>query len=354
MSKEHGDKIRLSRLANLEAIPGPFGGVSGRRNFLFAASGGALLSAALAQVPRQGRMAHVGYLDVATSQAGPRYRQAFEASMRELGYEPGVNLQVSVRTASRSLEELQQQARQLVELSPDVVVASSNAAISALLRVTTTIPIVMAAARDPVGAGLVASLARPGANVTGLNAIAGIHLGNKRLAITREILPAVSRIAILYEPSGSSKSLLVQLRDAATALGIALVVFRVSSLDDLDRAFGAIARERCDALALEGASLLVANAPRIADFAIRNRMLSSYGLRETTEAGLLFSYGLSLIDNFRRTAPYVDKILRGARPGDLPVEQASKFELVINLKTARAIGVTIPQSVLLRADELID
>jgi putative ABC transport system substrate-binding protein len=282
------------------------------------------------------------------------YREAFEAGLRDRGWIPGQNVGFVHRTRSRSAEEMLAQASALMRLSPDVIVAGSNAQVAAFRKLTTTVPIVVAAARDPVGAGFTTSLARPSSNVTGLNGVVGTSIGSKRLELLKEIAPGVTRIAILREAQASSPALLDDLRTSARALGLDTEVVELDTLDDVDRALANVLARRCDAIVLEGAGNVVRSAPRVAEFAIRHRMPSLYAVRETTEAGLLFSYGLNLLENYRYTAHFVDRILRGARPADLPIEQPVKFELVINAKTAKAIGLAIPKSVLLRADEVIE
>ena len=264
----------------------------------------------------------------------------------------GQNLILERRSAEGRFERFGDIVAELVRLKADVIAIAGAAAVRAAKAVTTTVPIVMATSSDPVGEGLVQSLARPGGNITGLTVQVGSEIEAKRLELLRAMLPGVSRVAYLgskefkewESPSGKS------MRTAAQALGVTLVLAEFSPHQVTD-AFTRISRARTQALFVSRTAY--ADRALIVDFATRTRLPSTFRFREAVELGGLMSYGVNLADNYRRAATYVDKILKGAKPADLPVEQPTKFELVINLKTAKALGITIPQSLLLRADEVI-
>ena len=279
---------------------------------------------------------------------------AFRQGLRDLGYVEGRNIALEPRWADLP-QRLSGLATDLVRGKVDIIVTQGTPAAQAAKRATSTIPIVMATAGDPVAIGLVASLARPGGNVTG-NSILGPDLAGKTLELLKEIVPGASRIAVLSNPTNSMHALFVRETEAAAkTLGVALQVLEVRGPDDFERVFQAAAATsgRADALLVFGDPVLTAHRTRLANLAFKSRLPSMYGLSGFAEAGGLANYGPSLPEMFRRAAVYVDKILRGAKPADLPVEQASKFELVINIKTAKALGLTIPQSVLGRADQVI-
>lgn len=252
-------------------------------------------------------------------------------------------------------ERLPELARELVGLKADVIVTSTDVATAAVRRQTRTIPIVMALSADPVGTGFVASLARPGGNVTGLSNITA-ELGGKRLELLREVVPGLSRVAFLWNPDLRGALLDYKETEArARSLQLELHSLEVSTGEDLDRALAALTTERAQAFIVAAANVVMfAKRTEIARFAQSNRLPSLYAAKEYVDAGGLMSYGPSVSGMFRRAAVYVDKILKGAKPGDLPVEQPTKFELVINLKTAKALRLTIPPSLLLRADQVIE
>jgi ABC-type uncharacterized transport system substrate-binding protein len=260
----------------------------------------------------------------------------------------------SFATARAEAERLPELARELVGLKVDVIVTATDVAIAAVKRETQTIPIVMANSSDPVGTGFVASLARPGGNVTGLSNMSP-DLSGKRLELLREVVPGLSRVAFLWNPDVRGNLLdYKETEGAASSLRVQLQSVEVVRAEDFDRAFSAVTKGRAQALIVPGANpLAFANRDRIANFAQRNRLPSMYGQREFVDAGGLMSYGPSTPDMHRRAATYVDKILKGTKPADLPVERPRKFELVINLKTAKQIGLTIPPNVLARADTVI-
>jgi len=281
--------------------------------------------------------------------------EALKQGMRERGYVEGQHVVFEYRSGGGRSERLHEAAAELVRIKVDLIVTSTDQAIAAVKQQTQTIPIVMANSTDPVGTGFVASLARPGGNITG-NSSMSPELSGKRLELLREVVPGLARIAILWNPD--IRGAVLDYREtegAARSLRLQLQSVEVSRTDDLERAFSAVTTGRAEALVVPAVSpVMYANRSQIVRFAQRSRLPSMYGTRDFAEAGGLMAYGPSAADQWRRAAMYVDKILKGARPGDLPVEQATKFELVINLKTAKALGLTIPRSFLLRADEVIE
>lgn len=278
--------------------------------------------------------------------------KTFLHELRALGYAEGQNLVFERRSAEGKFERFGDIVAELVHLKADVIVTVGNDIAREAKRVTSTVPIVMASSSSPVEAGLVASLARPGGNITGLTRDAGPELQGKRLELLKDALPKISRVAFLGMRADWESAQGKSVEAAARALGITLIHAEHTPNQYAD-AFALIERERPHALFVAQSSMTYANRHRIADFAVTSRLPGSYPFRELVEAGGLMSYGVSAPDMFRRAAIYVDKILKGAKPGDLPVEQPTKFELIINLKTAKALGLTIPQSVLIRVDEVI-
>jgi putative tryptophan/tyrosine transport system substrate-binding protein len=326
-----------------------------RRAFLIMAAGG-LLAAPLASEAQQTAptIAKIGLLSVTTPVVLASSIEAFRQALRGLGHVEGTFV-LEVRYGDGRFERLPELARELVGLKMDVILATSDVVIAAIKRETQTIPIVMVFSTDPMGTGFVASLARPGGNVTGLSNISS-ELSRKRLELLREAVPGLSRVAALWNPDVRGALLdYKETEGAARLLRLELQSVEVSRAEDLDRAFSAVTQQRAQALVLPGANPVgFINRGKISTFAQRNRLPSMYPTREYVEAGGLMSYGPSLPDLFRRAATYVDKILKGAKPADLPVEQPTKFELVINLKTAKALGLTIPPSLLQRADQVIE
>ena len=282
----------------------------------------------------------------------PSYR-----SLRERGYIEGQNIAIEYRYAEGKLDRFPEFAAELVRLKVDlIVVAGGDPWIRAAKNATKTIPIVMTGGgADPVEAGLIESLARPGGNVTGITNL-NRELGGKRLELLKEAVPKVARVAVLYDPATPANVLEVKevLPVAARALGLTLQPWEVRAADDFERVFAALNKQRPDGLYVPASGpLMRANQKRIAGFALKSRLPSMYSNRAAVDAGGLMSYGADLADGYRRVAYYVDRILKGAKPADLPVEQPTKFELVINLKTAKQIGLTIPPEVLARATKLI-
>jgi ABC-type uncharacterized transport system substrate-binding protein len=311
----------------------------------------AVVVIAEAQQPK--KVPRIGYLSGASSENDKPLIAAFRQGLRELGYIEGKDLVIEERYVVGQSDELHGVVAELVNLKIDVLVVYGMVAVKAAKRVTNTIPIVMANAVDPVGAGLVASLARPGGNITGLS---DYHFATvtKRLELLKEAVPTASRVGVLFNPANASNPLQVKdLQRVAPSLKVSVTPVEAKTPADVDRAFDALKKDRPSALLLIGDTLLSANQKRIAEFALENRIPAGYTLRQFVEAGGLMSYGTNFADMWRRAASYVDKILKGTKPADLPVEQPTKFELVINLKTAKQIGLTIPPNVLARADKVI-
>jgi putative ABC transport system substrate-binding protein len=299
-------------------------------------------------------IAKVGGL-VSNDQPGAaHFLEGFKDGLQMLGYAEGKNLALEIRYAEGKSERLPDLARELVSLKPDVIVASSDLAIAATKRETRTIPIVMVFSVDPVGTGFVASFARPGGQITGLSGVAP-DLSGKRLELLREVVPGLSRVAIVWNPDVRGAVLeYKETETAARSQRLELQSVELFSADDLNRAFSGLSSQRAQAVILSsGNPVAMAQRAEVASLAQRNRLPSIYAIREYVDVGGLLSYGPSIGDMWRRTATYVDKILKGAKPADLPVEQPTKFELVINLTTAKTLGLTIPPSLLRRADDVI-
>ena len=301
------------------------------------------------------KFARIGYLQTNLA-ATPHLQEAFRQGLRDLGYVESRNVVIEYRDAEGKPERLPALAAELVALKVDVIVAGSTVQALVAKQATKTIPIVFATAGDPVTSGLVTSLARPGGNVTGLSILAPELVG-KRLELLTQAVPGVSRVAVLWHPGAmgerTGKDLMREAEVAARALGVRLQFVEARGPVDFDRAFSDMARARAGALTVLGSTMFSTERKRLVDLAAKHRLPAVYPWREFVDARGLMSYGANIADLYRRAATYVDKILKGAKPGDLPVEQPTKFELVINLKTAKALGLTIPPSVLGRADEVI-
>ena len=326
-----------------------------RRAGLIVTLASAILLVPLAAVAQQpAKVPRIGVLsNVRASDAGPR-DEALRQGLREKSWVDGQNVVIEYRYADNELGRLPALAADLIRLGVDVIVAPGTPAPLAARAATTTIPIVMAAAGDPVASGLVASLTKPGGNVTGLSVMAP-ELGGKRLQLLKEVIPRLSRVAVLWNAANPYPGLVVKETEAAArTLGVQVQSVEVRGLTDFDGAFSTVSRGAASALLVVEDPLTLGQRGPIVEFAARARLPAIYGLREFADAGGLMAYGAHLPELYRRAAGYVDKILRGAKPADLPVEQPTKFEFVINLKTAKALGLTIPQSVLLRADEVIE
>jgi putative ABC transport system substrate-binding protein len=298
-----------------------------------------------------GRIYRIGYLSL---RSGPSFLdEAFGQGLREMGYVEGQNLAIEYRWADWNPDRVSALAAELVRFNVDVIVATGGGASAlAAMKATSTIPIIFSTG-DPVSAGLVARLDRPGGNLTGIN-ILTVELNAKRLDLLKEAIPTVSRVAVLVNPGNpTTKVTLKDLGGTARALRLKLQVLEVRERQEIGPAFAAMATERAQALLVVSDPMFFAQREQIVDLTAKHRLPGIFEWREFAEAGGLLSYGTNIAGVYRRLAGYVDKILKGAKPADLPVEQPTKFELVINLKTAKALGLTIPQSVLLRADEVI-
>jgi putative tryptophan/tyrosine transport system substrate-binding protein len=328
---------------------------STRRAFIFAAVAWPALGwagASRAEVPEKVR--RIGLLSLFSPSVTALWHQAFQLGLRDLGWVEGKNISIEYRYAEGSSDPLPVLAADLVRLKVDVIVGSSTPETLAAKKATGAIPIVMVIPGDPVESGLVESLARPGGNVTGLTQMSP-QLAGKRLELLKEIVPGLSRVAVLWNPqSQPSKLILKELQLPARRLGIELHSLEVRSSGDFDKVFQDAIRARVGALIPLAHPLITTNLKRIADFASRSRLASIYQFSYFVDDGGLMAYGPDRADLYRRAATYIDRLLKGAKPADLPVEQPTKFELAINLKTAKALGITIPPSVLLRADKVIE
>jgi len=326
-----------------------------RRAFL--AGTGALLLARppAAEAQEAGKVARIGSLT--TGALGPETLDGFRQGLLERGYVEGQNILIEYRAADGKLERLPRLATELARLKVDLIVAGATPAARAAQQATTTIPIVASAMGDPVGDGLVASLARPGGNITGTTFL-GPQLVPKRLELLKGALPKVTRVAALLHPGAfgerTMRDMVKDTEAAGRTLGVQLQLVEVRGPDEFDRAFSTMARQHADVLIVFDSVMLFRERRRIVALATKSRLPSMFNNRESVELDGLLSYGVSLTDLNRRAATYVDKILKGAKPGDLPVEQPTKFELVINLKTAKALGLTIPPPLLGRADQVIE
>jgi putative tryptophan/tyrosine transport system substrate-binding protein len=314
----------------------------------------ALLAAPLvAHAQGPGKIPRVGYVFARISAEDQRAWDAARQGLRELGYVEGHNIVLEARWAEGQYERLPALVAEMVRLKVDVLVVGTTPGALAAKSATQTIPIVMCAVGDPVGSGVAASLARPGGNLTGLS-LSNKDVSGKRLELLKESLPSISRVAVLRNPGNPIHATFwKETQAAAQTLGLQLQSINVRGLEDFDDAFTAAARGRAQALLAFDDSLTLGHRTRLVARAAKRRLPAMYGFREFSDAGGLVSYGPSNLDQYRRTAIYVDKILKGAKPADLPIEQPTKFELVINLNTAKALGLTIAPSVLARADDII-
>ena len=311
-------------------------------------------AAADAQQPK--KVPRIGYLSSGDAVSESTRAEAIRLALRERGHIEGQNIAIEYRYAEGKVDRFRELAAELVRLKVDIIVAAGgDRLIRAAMNATKTIPIVMVGAGlDPVETGLVDSLARPGGNVTGITNLS-VDLGGKRLELLKEVVPKLARVAVLYEPASPSSVFSVKevLPVAARALGLTVRYWEVRSADDFDRVFAAMGKQRPNGLYVLQSPLMNANQKRIVGVALKSRLPSMYPYREAVEAGGLMYYGADLADSYRRVAYYVDRILKGANPADLPVEQPMKFEFVINLQTAKKIGLTIPPELLARATKII-
>jgi putative ABC transport system substrate-binding protein len=299
-------------------------------------------------------MPRIGLLSAFAPSDTALWHQAFQLRLRDLGWVEGKNISIEYRHAEGRSDRLPHLAADLARLKVDIIVAAGGTPALAAQKATKAIPIVMTAVADPVALGLVESLARPGGNVTGLSQM-NPHLAGKRLELLKEMIPRLSRVAVLWNPQLKNATLTwKEIQLPARQLGVELLSLEVRSPNEFDKAFEDATRARARALFIVGDAMVVTNLKRIADLAAKSRLPSIFNISDFADAGGLVTYGPDRSDMYRRAATFVDKILKGAKPGELPVEQPTKFELVINLKTAKAIGLAIPQELLLRADRVIE
>jgi ABC-type uncharacterized transport system substrate-binding protein len=325
-----------------------------RREFIALIVGAAMTWPLVARGQQPGKVYRIGTLSAGTAPPSELKGLFIAEHLRDLGWVEGRNIVFERRFAENQLTQLPELAAELVRLNVDVIVAVGTLAPLAAKRATTTIPIVMSAAGDPLGSGLVASLARPGGNVTGMSMMVP-DMGGKRLELIKELMPQISRVAVVWNAANPYPGLVFkEAVSAARTLGIHLVSVEVRAPEDFDGALETMMQKRPDAMMTVEDPLTFAERKRVVDFTATYRLPAIHGVREFADVGGLMSYGVSLGDLNRRAAGYVDKILRGAKPADLPVEQPTKFELVINLKTAKALGLTVPPTLLARADEVIE
>ena len=327
-----------------------------RRTFLVMASGSLLAAPLAAEAQQANKIARIGWLS-GNMANNPQLPEAFRQGLRDLGYVEGRNVVIEYRDAGGNFERLPALAAELVALKVDVILAGGTPHAVAAKRATRTIPIVFAGATGPVENGLVASLARPGGNATGLSNL-GQELVGKRLEHLKQAVPGVSRVAVLWQPGAfgdrTEKGSRKEAEVAARALGVRVQFVEARGPENFDRAFSEMTTARADALIVLSSSMFFTERRRLVALAGKNRLPAVYAARDFIEAGGLMAYGPNLADSFRRAATYVDRILRGAKPAELPVEEPTTFELIINLKTAKALGLTIPASLLARADQVIE
>jgi len=327
-----------------------------RRAFISGITLSLLAAPLAAEAQPAGKVPRIGFLSTTSSSDRPALVDAFRQRLRELGWVEGQNVVIDYRYAEDRVDRLPDLAAELVRLKVDLIVASAGTQVAtAAKNATETIPIVMIFVRDPVGNGLIASLARPGGNVTGTSGSAGLEWVAKQLELLKETVPKIRRVAILSNPDNAYHQLAIrEVNVAAQSLGVQLQLLEARRPNEFDGAFVAMAKERVGALLVLSDAVFSSHRTRLADLAARSRLPAAYGVRESVEAGGLMSYGPSILDSHRRAATYVDQILKGTKPAELPVEQPTKYELVINLKTAMALGITVPSSLLARADEVIE
>ena len=325
-----------------------------RRTFIAAMTGGLLAAPLAAKAEQTVNLPRIGYLSASSPSFTSPFLAAFREGLRDLGYVEGQNIAVEYRWAQGIFTQLPKLAADLVQLNVRLIVASSNREITAAKEATATIPIVMVNAVDPVGAGFVASLAQPRGNLTGLAWAPAVEIVGKHLEFLREVVPNLSRVAVLVDPGFPG---IGPYRDAAEGaarkLGLTYQEIETREAGDFSKAFAAITRERSQAVFVQGSPLVFRHLRAIVDLAASHRIPAIFVFREAVPLGGLMSYGVNLADLYRGAATFVVKILQGAKPADLPVEQAKKVELLINMKTAKALGLTIPQSLLQRADEVV-
>ena len=325
-----------------------------RRSFLCGLTLGTFCAPLVVEAQQSGKVNRVGVLTGASPSIMARYREVFHEALGVLGWTEGRNITVEWRFAEARYERLPELAGELVRLRPDVIVATNNSAIDAVKRVTSSVPIVMVYSSDPVHRRYIATLARPGANITGLTWDTDPKIAEKYVEFLREVVPGLLNIGGLIDPGLPGVEDYRRVGEAAASrLGLTFPHVVVQKSTDLENAFVEMSRRHVQAVMVYGGSLTFSHLSQIVDLTAKSRLPAIYVLREAVAVGGLMSYGVDQSVLFRRAAAYVDKILKGAKPADLPVEQPTRFELVVNLKTAKALGLTIPQSLLIRADEII-
>jgi len=325
-----------------------------RRTFVGAAAGALLAMPFGIRAQQAGQAPRIGYLVQNYTDTAQPQLSAFREGLRERGWIDGQNIVIETRFGEGRLDRLPALVSELIRLKVDVIVTSSSGTSWAAKNATQSIPIVMAASANALGEGLVASLAHPGGNITGMTFITGPEIAGKQLQLLKEVAPAASRVAMLTNPTNRSHAAFArEVRIAARSLGAQVQTLEAANSEQLDGAFAAMTREHAGSLLILTDSVFVGQRKRIVSLAASSRLPALYSQREFVDGGGLISYGPSLSNMFRRAATHVDKILKGAKPGDLPIEQPTTFELVINLKAAKALGLTVPQSLLLRADDVI-
>jgi putative ABC transport system substrate-binding protein len=325
-----------------------------RRAFILL-TGSAALCSFSAHAQQTAKVSRIGYLGVTSPSDRPALLDTFRQGLRELGWIEGQNIAIDYRFAEGQLDRLPDLAAELVRLKIDVIVSLGTQGVTAARNATQTIPIVMIGVRDPVGIGLIASLARPGGNITGVSGSAGLAIVTKQLELLKETVPTIRRVTILSNPANAYHQLAIsELNVAARSVGVQLQLLEARGPNEFDGAFAAMAKERVEGLLVLSDVIFNDHRARLVDLAAMNRLPTAYGIRESVEAGGLISYGPSFLDFYRRSTAYVDKILRGDKPANLPVEQPTKFELVVNLRTAQTLGIEIPPMLLSRADEVIE
>jgi len=323
-----------------------------RRTFIGTLAGGLVAAPLAAEAQQTGQVYRIGFLGTATPSLMSVWLTAFREGLRERGYVEGKNIAIERRWGEGKPERFPILAAELVKLKVDLILTSGSQAVRAVQHATSTIPIVMAVIENPVERGFVTSLARPGGNITGLS-FQDSELVTRRLQLLKEVLPDVNRVGVLWNSTDDDRSALKAIVGAATSLGLSLQILDVRAAEDLIRAFEAAKQQHAQALVQLASPFFAAHRKTMLDLSAKSRLPTTCQERTFVVDGCLMAYGPSFPEMFRRAAYYVDRILKGAKPGDLPVEQTTTFELVINLKTAKALGLTIPQSLLLRADEII-
>jgi len=326
----------------------------GRRRFITALAGCLLAAPLAAEAQQAGKVYRIGFLSGSSAVASRPYIEQFRLGLRELGYVEGQSIIIEYRWAEGQQDRLPQLATDLVQIAPDLIVAATAPSAMAARNATASIPLVMVNVGDPVALGFAASLARPGKNLTGLTSF-NPELAGKRLALLKELVPEVKRIAILSNPGNPlATHWLNGMEAVAPTLAVQLQPLRITGPDDVPTAFRDAIKGRAGAIIVGSDQVVNLQTAQISALALKNRLPTMFDARVFMDAGGLMAYGVDLIAPYRRAATYVDKILKGARPGDLPIEEPTKFELIINLKTAKALGLTIPPSLLQRADEMIE